>query len=138
MANFTDIQRLDPPCAPGINQLGCDTIYLSWIVCWLSLVPKSGWPKSSLFLSKNKRHSFHFHQELYWTTCSPLCSTVFCHFSGNFIIPSSPSFLSFRTVPGALYSLPGNWNFFPLREFCKDQKRWMKEGRTQPSFPVKL
>ena len=47
------------------------------------------------FLSKNKRHIFHFHQELYWTTYSHICSTTFCHFSGNFIIPSSQNFLSF-------------------------------------------
>ena len=25
-----------------------------------------------------------------------------------------------RTVTGIFYSLPGNWIFFPLREFCKD------------------
>ena len=28
------------------------------------------------FLGKNKRHIFHFHQELYWTTYSLLCSTA--------------------------------------------------------------
>ena len=87
-----------------------------------------GWPKSSFsFLSKNKRHNFHCHQELFLfflsffffffyqelcsTTYSLFCSTTFCHFSsGNFIIPSSQNFLSFEqtTVPSALYSLPGN------------------------------
>ena len=30
---------------------------------------------------------FHFHQELYWTTHSLYCSSTFCHFSCNFIIP---------------------------------------------------
>ena len=55
-----------------------------------------GWPKSSFdFLSKNERHIFHFHQGLYWTTHSPPYSTIFCHFSGKFIIPSSQNFLSF-------------------------------------------
>ena len=28
------------------------------------------------FLSKNKRHIFHFPQKLYWTTYSPFCSTT--------------------------------------------------------------
>ena len=47
------------------------------------------------FLSTHKRHIFHFHQELYWTTYPPFCSTTFCHFSGNFITPSSQDVLSF-------------------------------------------
>jgi len=49
--------------------------------------------KFLLFLSKNKRHMFHFHQELYWTRYSPFCSTTICHFSGNFIIPSFQYFI---------------------------------------------
>ena len=32
------------------------------------------------FLSKNKRHDFHFHQELHWTVYSPFFPTAFCHF----------------------------------------------------------
>ena len=131
---------------------------------WLSNLVD--WPKSSFGLySTSKKHIFHFHQELYWTTYSPFCSTLYvcvlshsvvsdcdltargdsqakipewgchfllqgifptqrsnlhllcllhwqadasplchlgspfsttlCHFSGNFIIPSSQSFLSF-------------------------------------------
>ena len=47
-------------------------------------------------LSKNKRHNFLSHQELYWTAYS-LCFPTFCHFLGNFIISSSQSFLSFWT-----------------------------------------
>ena len=50
-----------------------------------------GWPKRSFsFLGKNKRHVFHFHQELsflfffyrelYSTMYSLFCSTTFCHF----------------------------------------------------------
>ena len=36
-------------------------------------------------------------------------STTFCHFPGNFTIPSFQSFLfEQRTVPGAFYSLPRN------------------------------
>ena len=54
--------------------------------------------KSSFnFSSKNKRHIFHFHQALYWTIYLPFCSTTFCHFSGNFIIPSSSNILSDRS-----------------------------------------
>ena len=29
---------------------------------------------------------------------SPLCSATFCHFSGNFIIPSSQNFLLFKKI----------------------------------------
>ena len=47
------------------------------------------------FLSKNKRHKFTFYQELYETTYSPFCSTTFCRFSDNFIIPTSQNILSF-------------------------------------------
>ena len=47
------------------------------------------------FLSKNKRHIFHFHQELCWTTLSKFCSITFFHFSGNFLISSSQNFVSF-------------------------------------------
>ena len=59
-------------------------------------IPAIGLAKKFLrFLSKNKRHIFHFHEELYWTTYSPFCSANFCHFPGNFVIPSSQNFLSF-------------------------------------------
>ena len=41
---------------------------------WLSNL--LDWPKSSFgFFSTSKRHIFHCHQELYWTTYSPFCST---------------------------------------------------------------
>ena len=59
------------------------------------------------FLSKNKSHSFHFHQELYWTIYSLFCFTTFCCFTGNFTIPSFQ-----RTALGAFCSFPGNWIFF--------------------------
>ena len=81
------------------------------------------------FLSKNKRHIFHFHQELYWTTYSPFCSTTFCHFSGNFIIPSSQNFLSFwaKNCSRCLLQSSKELKFFPLREFCKDWNKWKSE-----------
>ena len=84
-----------------------------------------GLPKKCLrFLSKNKRHIFHFHQELYWTTYSPFCSTTFCHFSGNFIIPSSQNFLSFwaKNCSTCLLQSSRELKFSPLRKLCKDQK----------------
>ena len=90
-----------------------------------------GWAKRCLrFLIKNKRHIFHFHQELYWTTYSPSYSTIFCHFSGNFIIPSSQNFLSVwaKNCSRCLLQSSRELKFFPLREFCKDQNQWKSEG----------
>ena len=80
-----------------------------------------------VFLSKNKRHVFHFHQGLYWTVYSKnslVSSATFCYFSGNFIISSSQNFSSFwaKNWPRYLYNLPGNWKSFQLREFCEDRK----------------
>ena len=82
------------------------------------------------FLNKNKRHIFHFHQELYCTTYSPFCSTTFCHFSGNFIIPSSQNFLSFwaKNCSKCLLHSSRELKFLPLREFCKDQNKWKSEN----------
>ena len=82
------------------------------------------------FLSKNKRHIFHFHQELYWTMYSPFCATTFCHFSGNFIIPHSQNFLSFwaRNCSRCLLQSSRELKIFPLREFCKDRNKWKFEG----------
>ena len=91
------------------------------------------------FLSKNKRPVFHFHQELYWITYSPFCSTTFCHFSSNFIIPSSQTFYLFdqRTVPGSFYLLLLKRNklkFFPLIEFCTDRNKWKSESSVPGEF----
>ena len=82
------------------------------------------------FLSKNKRHIFHFHQELYWTTYALFCSTTFCHFSGNFIIPSSPEFLFFWAKNCSRWLLQSyrELKFFSLKEFCKDRNKWKSEG----------
>ena len=82
------------------------------------------------FLSKNKRHIFHFHQEPYWATYSPFCSTTFCHFSSNVIIPSSQNVLSFwaKNCSGCLLQSSRELKFFPLREFCEDRNEWKSEG----------
>ena len=59
----------------------------------------------------------------------PFCSTIFCQFSGNFIIlPKTFCLFEQRTVPSAFCSLPGNWNFIPFREFFKEQNKWTSEG----------
>ena len=90
-----------------------------------------GGPKSAFsFLSKNKRHIFHFHQELYWTTYSPFFPTTFCQFPGNFTIPSSQNFLSFwaRNCSRCLLQSSRELKFFPLREFCKERNKWKSEG----------
>ena len=82
------------------------------------------------FLSKNKRHIFHFHDQLYWTTYSLFCSTTLCHFSGNFTISSSQNFLSFwaKNFSRCLLQSSRELKFFPLREFCKDRNKWKSEG----------
>ena len=76
------------------------------------------WPKVSFlffFLSQNERHIFQFHQELYWTVYSSFCSTTFCHFSGNLIIPSSKN-LSFwaDSCSGYLLQSSRKMTFFQL------------------------
>ena len=91
-----------------------------------------GWPKSAFgFLSKNKRHIFHFHQELY----SPFCSTTFCHFSDNFIITSSQNFLSFWAKNSrCLLQSSRELKCFPLREFCKDLNKWKSKGAVSGEY----
>ena len=82
------------------------------------------------FLRKNKRHIFHSHQELYWVTYSPFCSTTICHFAGNFIILSSQNFFSFwaKNCSRCLLQSFRELKLFPLREFCKDRNKWKSEG----------
>ena len=75
----------------------------------------------SVFYVKIKDTFFHFRQELYWTTYLLLCSTTFCHFSGNFLIPSSQNFWSSWTKNCSKCLLPSSrkLKFFPLRNFVK-------------------
>ena len=76
----------------GSQRVGRDwAAELKWTNETIGLARKFFW-----LLSKNKRHNFLSHQELYWTAYS-LCFPTFCHFLGNFIISSSQSFLSFWT-----------------------------------------
>ena len=88
------------------------------------------------FLSKNKRHIFHFLQELCWTTYSPFGSTTFRDFSGNFIIPSSQNFLSFwaKNCSRCLLQSSRELNIFPLREFCKDLNKWKSGGAVSGAY----
>ena len=63
---------------------------------------------------------------------SLLCSIIFCHLSGNFIIPPSQFFFFFMflTKDCSKCILPSSneLNFFPFRKFCKDQNKWKSEG----------
>ena len=88
------------------------------------------------FLHKNKRHIFHFCQEFYWTTYSPFCSTTFCRFSGNFIIPCSQNFLSFwaKDCSRCLLQFSRELKFFSLWEFCKDRNKWKSEGAVSGEY----
>ena len=88
------------------------------------------------FLSKNKRHIFHFQQELHWTRYSPICSTTICHFSGNFIIPSSQNFLSFWAKDYSRCCLQSSreLKIFPLRKCCKDWNKWKSEGARSAEY----
>ena len=83
-----------------------------------------------LSINENKRHLFHFHQELYWTTYSSFCSITFCHFPGNFIISSSQNILYFwvKNCFRCLLQSSKELKFFPLGEFCKDQNKWTSKG----------
>ena len=75
------------------------------------------------FNVKTKDTCFHFCQELYWTTYLPLCSTAFCHFSGNFIITSPQNFWPFWTkkCSKCLLQSSRKLKFFPLRNFVKTE-----------------
>ena len=101
-----------------------------------SLVPRPGIKPSPLHWERRpprKSPFFHFHQGLYWTTYSPFCPTTFCHFSGNLIIPSFQNFFyqfKQKTIPGILFQSSRKWKIFPLREFFKDQNKWISQGAT--------
>ena len=60
---------------------------------------------------------------------SPFCFTTFCHFPGNFIIPSSQNCLYFwaKNCSKCLLQSSRELKFFPLGEFCKDQNKWTFE-----------
>ena len=125
----------------------CSSLYCGqWFIKSFFKLDYIGLAKMFLrFLSKNKRHIFHFHQKLYWTLYSPFCSTTFCHFSGNFIIPSSQNFLSFWAKNCSREQSSRELKFFPLREFCKEQNKleirrynvwWIL--RMNQNFPARL
>ena len=48
--------------------------------------------------------------------------------TSSFHLPKTFYLFEQRIVPGAFCSLPGNWIFFPLREFCKHWNKWKCEG----------
>ena len=90
----------------------------SWHRCPATIILLGGPKSASGFLGKNKRHIFHFHQELDWTKYSLFCcSTAFCHFSGNFVIPSSQNFLSLwaKNCSRCLLQSSRELNFFSIK-----------------------
>ena len=108
---------------PLMKTVSKQCLYVQWLCIGLA--------KNCLrFLSKNKRHIFHFHQELYWIMYKTFCSTTLWQFSGNFIIPSYQNFLSFwaKTWSRCILQSSRELKFFPLREFFKHQNKWKSEG----------
>ena len=57
------------------------------------------------------------------------CFTIFCNFSGNFIIPSSQNFLSFwaKNCSRCLLQSSRDLKFFPLR-ILEDQNKCITKG----------
>ena len=82
-----------------------------------------------IFLSKNKRYTFHFHQELYRTVYLLFCSTTFCCFfqaTSQFRLPKIVYLLEQKTVSG-VFTVFQRIKIFSLREFYKDQDKWTSE-----------
>ena len=96
--------------------------------------------KSLQFLSKNKRHTFHFYHELYWTMCLSFCSAKFCHFSGNCIIASSQNFLSFWAKNCSRCLLQSSRKLFPtgeifsIKRICEDGNKWKSKGAMSDEY----
>lgn len=61
---------------------------------------------------------------------SSFCSTTFWYFQAisQFYLPKIFYFFEQRTLPCVFYSLPEKGNFFPWREFHKDQNKWISKG----------
>ena len=92
--------------------------------------------KVPCFSSKNKRHIFHFHQELNWPTYSPFCSATFCHFPGNFRIPSFQDIWSFWAKNYSRFVLQSSreLKYSALREFCEDWTKEQSEGAVSGEY----
>ena len=97
-----------------------------------------GWPKSSFSFKVKIKDIFQFHFiELYRTMYSPFCSSAFWHFfqaTSQFHLAKTFYLFEQRTVPGAFYSLLGNWNFFPFWEFFKDVNKWKFEDAVSGEY----
>ena len=94
------------------------------------------------FLSKNKRHIFHFYQPLYWTTYSPkwwwnhffpLSSAIF-QATSLFHLPKTFHLFEQRTAPGDFLQSFRELKFFPLTEFCKDWNKWKSESEMSGEY----
>ena len=80
------------------------------------------------FISQNKRY-FLCSPRTWLNSIFIILFHYLLPFSANFIFPSYKNFYLFkqRTIPSVFYSLPGNLNFFPLREFSEDLNKWKAE-----------
>ena len=97
------------------------------VQCWWECI---GLAKKCLpFLSKNKRHTSHFHQELYWTPYSPIFHYLLSVFRQlhNSIFPKLFIFLS-KELFQVLFTVFQGIEIFPLREFCEDWNKWKSKG----------
>ena len=58
------------------------------------------------------------------------CFTTFCHFSGNFVIPSFQNVFLFlsKELSQLLFIVFQGIEIFPLRKFHKDQNKWVSES----------
>ena len=94
--------------------------------CSMVLAKKFLW-----FLSKNKKTHFSFSPR----TLLNSIFTILFHYLlpffrllHNSIFPKLFIFLSKDLFQVPFYSLPGNWIFFHVREFCKDRNKWKSKG----------
>ena len=129
-----------PGTEPGSPALQADSLPLSHqgspsLYIWLA--KKFVW-----FLSKNKRHIFHFYQPLYWTTYSPkwwwnhffpLSSAIF-QATSLFHLPKTFHLFEQRTAPGDFLQSFRELKFFPLTEFCKDWNKWKSESEMSGEY----
>ena len=100
--------------------------------CSMVLAKKFLW-----FLSKNKKTHFSFSPR----TLLNSVFTILFHYLlpffrllHNSIFPKLFIFLSKDLFQVPFYSLPGNWIFFHIREFCKDRNKWKSKGAMSDEY----
>ena len=100
-------------------------------VIFTEIQSSTGLTKECLwFLSKNKRHIFHFHQELYLTNVFTLVFHYLLPFFRqlhNSVFPKPFIFLSKELfqVPFTVFQ---GIDIFSIREFCEDWNKWKSKS----------